>query len=88
MKEWKGFALSVCIGLIMGGGLSAAIASAKIAAVEVELKNEIKEVEAEVREVELDGYETLKAVGALSVAIARIEAHMEAANDKLDALAR
>ncbi len=81
MKDWKGFALSVCVGLIMAGGLSAAVATSKIAAVKAELRAEIKEVE-------LDVDVTLRAIGELSVAMARVEAQLEAANDKLDNLAR
>ena len=81
MKEWKGFALSVCIGLITGGGLSAAVASSKLAATKVELRAEIKEVK-------LDGESTHAAVILLSVAMARVEEQLKAANDKLDNLAR
>lgn len=81
MKEWKGFALSVCIGLITGGGLSAAVASSKLATAKVELRSEIKEVK-------LDGESTFAAVQLLAVAMARVEEQLKAANDKLDALAR
>ena len=81
MKDWKGLALSLAIGIIMAGGLSAAVASVKLAAVRTELREEIKEVE-------LDGDVMLRAIGELSVSMARLEAQMKAANDKLDALAR
>ena len=81
MKDWKGFALSVCAGVIMAGGLSAAVATSKIAAVRVELR-------AEIREVELDQDSTFAAVQLLAVAMARVEEQLKAANDKLDNLAR
>ena len=81
MKEWKGFALSVCIGLIMGGGVTSAIGAARLATVKQELLAEIKEVE-------LDGDVTLRGFGELSIAMARIEEQLKAVNEKLDALAR
>ena len=44
MKQWQTLALSLCLGLITGGGMSAAVASAKLAAVRAELRAEINEV--------------------------------------------
>ena len=81
MKQWQTLALSLCLGLITGGGMSAAVAASKLAAVKAELR-------AEIREVKLDGDSTLDAVIELAVAMARVEEQLKAANDKLDALAR
>ncbi len=81
MKDWRALALSLCLGLIFGGGASAAIGAVRLASVRAELREEIKEVE-------LDGDVTLRAVGKISISMARIEAQLEAVNDKLDALAR
>lgn len=81
MKEWRGLALSVCLGLITGGGVTSAIGAAKLATMRVELR-------AEIREVKLDGDSTHDAVILLAVAMARVEEQLKAANDKLDNLAR
>ncbi len=81
MKQWQTLALSLCLGLITGGGLSAAVASAKLATAKQELR-------AEIQEVKLDGRTTFDAVGRLSIAMARVEEQLKAANDKLDNLAR
>ena len=81
MKQWQTLALSLCLGLITGGGMSAAVASAKLATVRAELR-------AEINEVRLDGDTTYDAVQLLAVAMARVEEQLKAANDKLDALAR
>ena len=42
--QWKGYALSIAVGLIMGGGTTMAVSSAKIESVKVELQADIKEV--------------------------------------------
>ena len=81
MKEWKSLALSLCLGLIFGGGVSSAIGAVRLANVRAELREEINEVA-------LDGGVTLRAVGELSIAVARVEEQLKAANDKLDAMAR
>ena len=80
MKDWKSLAL-VLIGLVTGGGASAAVGAVRLANAKVELRAEIKEVE-------LDGESTFDAVQLLSVAMARVEEQLKAANDKLDNLAR
>ena len=80
MKDWKSLAF-VLIGLITGGGASAAVGAARLHNAKVELRAEIKEVE-------LDGDVTLRGIGELSIAMARVEEQLKAANDKLDALAR
>ena len=80
MKDWKSLAL-VLIGLVTGGGASAAVGAVRLANAKVELRQEIKEVD-------LEGSVTLQAVGKLSVAVARVEEQLKAANDKLDNLAR
>jgi len=73
MKDnWKGFALSIAVGLILGGGASAAISSAKIERVRVELQDEIDEVEA-------DEEKTYEVVIQLSIAVARLEEKIDAA---------
>ncbi len=81
MKQWQTLALSLCIGLITGGGVSAAIGAARLATAKQELR-------AEIQAVKMDGDSTHDAVIALSVAMARVEEQLKAANDKLDALAR
>ena len=80
MKDWKSLAL-VLIGLVTGGGASAAVGAVRLHNAKVELRLEIKEVE-------LDGEATFDAVQLLSVAMARVEEQLKAANDKLDRLAQ
>ena len=80
MKDWKSLAL-VLIGLVTGGGASAAVGA-------VQLNNAKVELRAEIEEVELDGESTFDAVQLLSIAMARVEEQLKAANDKLDRLAR
>ena len=73
MKDnWKGFALSICIGLILGGGVSTAIGSANLSAVKVELQEEIDEVKE-------DEEKTYEVVIQLSIAVARLEEKLDAA---------
>lgn len=73
MKDnWKGFALSICIGLILGGGVSTAIGSANLAAVKAELQKEIDEVKE-------DEEKTYEVVIRLSIAVARLEEKIDAA---------
>ncbi len=81
MRDWRALALSLCLGLIFGGGASAAIGAVRLASTKAELRAEIKEVK-------LDGESTFAAVTLLSIAMARVEEQLKAANDKLDALAR
>jgi predicted nucleic acid-binding Zn-ribbon protein len=81
MKDWRALALSLCLGLIGGGGLSAAVGAAKIEATKVELRHEIQEVKEDAESV-------ADSVILLSVAMARVEEQLKAANEKLDNLAR
>lgn len=81
MKEWRGFALSVCIGLITGGGVTAAVGAARLNTAKLELR-------AEIEDVRDDGDATHEAVIELAVAMARVEEQLKAANAKLDALVR
>lgn len=80
MKDWRALAL-VLIGLVTGGGVSAAVGAVQLNTAKVELRKEIEKVD-------LDGQSTFAAVALLSIAMARIEEQLKAANDKLDNLAR
>ena len=80
-QEWRGLALSVCLGLITGGGVTSAIGAARLATARQELR-------AEIQEVKRDGDTTYDAVQLLAIAMARVEEQLKAANDKLDNLAR
>jgi hypothetical protein len=81
MKDnWKGFALSLAVGLIMGGGVAAAVGERNLQAESARIHERIDRIEA-------DGDKTLTSVINLAVAMARVEEQLKAANAKLDALA-
>lgn len=79
MKDWKTLAL-LLVGLITGGGAAAAVGAAKLQAAKAELRGEIVEVKK-------DNESTHSAVIELSIAMARVEEQLKAANEKLDTLA-
>ncbi len=79
--QWKGFALSMAVGLIMGGGAAMAVGSHNLAIA-------VERLEGQIEEVKGDGDETQHNVNDLAVGMARIEEQLKAANEKLDALAR
>lgn len=70
MKEngngWKGFALAAVTGVLLGGGTSSFVSSARTDAVRVELKAEIESVEEDERK-------TFEIVIAISERLVRIE---------------
>ncbi len=63
---WKGFALAAVTGVLLGGGVSSFISSARTDAVRVELK-------AEIESVEEDEQKTFEIVIAISERLVRIE---------------
>ncbi len=79
--QWKGFALSLAVGLIMGGGVTMAIGSHN-------LNVAVERLEEQIEDVKNDSDETEHNVNDLAVGMARIEEQLKAANEKLDALAR
>ncbi len=81
MKDVKGFLLAAAVGLIMGGGLSAAVGSHNLAVAVERFEKEIIEVRSEIDDVKDDEEKTFDAVMELAIAMARVE-------EKVDALAR
>jgi len=72
MKDsWKGFALSVAVGLILGGGAAAAIG-------ERNLQIEVARLERQIDEVKADEEKTYDVVIELSIAMARVEEKLDA----------
>ena len=90
--QWKGFALSLAVGLIMGGGIAAAVGERNLQKAEARLEKtaELEKIDRELGDVRLelqivevkeDEEKTFDAVMELAIAMARVE-------EKLDALAR
>jgi len=79
--QWKGFALSIAVGLIMGGGIAAAIG-------ERNLQIEVERLEEQIQEVEDNESETFKSVYELTLGMVRVEMQLKNIDEKLDALAR
>ena len=82
MKDnWKGFALTLCVGLILGGGVTAAIG-------ETNLRAESARINKRIDKVEADEQKTFEAVYELTLGMVRMEEQLKRVNEKLDALAR
>ena len=79
--QWKGFALSIAVGLILGGGLATAIG-------ERNLQAEATRIHARIDKVEVNEQKTFDAVYELALGFVRMEEQLKRANEKLDALAR
>ncbi len=90
--QWKGFALSLAVGLIMGGGATMAVGSHNLSTAVKRLEEQIEKVAivaaAATAEVKADEKKTFEGVYELTMGMVRLEEQLKAANEKLDALAR